>query len=114
MARGGKRPGAGRPAGAANAKTRAIADKASAEGITPLEYMLQLLRDKNGDPLTRFEAAKAAAPYMHAKLSSVESKVEATHTMVDPVDRPPRETREQWQERRAREVGMGTSTRPSG
>lgn len=86
MPRGGKRQGAGRKAGSANTKTRDIADKAVEEGITPLEYMLQIMRDEslpeNADPAQviamkamRFEAAKAAAPYIHPKLSSVDAKV---------------------------------------
>lgn len=73
MARGGKRPGAGRPKGAANKKTREIAERAIQEGITPLEYMLRLLRDESADPQMRFEAAKAAAPYIHPRLSSIEA-----------------------------------------
>lgn len=38
--------------------------------------MLTLLRDASNDPLTRFEAAKAAAPYVHPRLSSSENKNE--------------------------------------
>lgn len=73
MARGGRRPGAGRPKGAANKRTREIADKAAGEGLTPLEYMLQILRDETNSVESRFEAAKAAAPYVHPRLSSVEA-----------------------------------------
>ena len=42
------------------------------KGITPLDYMLQRLRDDALDPDARFEAAKAAAPYVHPKLANVE------------------------------------------
>lgn len=79
--RGGKRPGAGRKPGSATAKTREIADKAAEEGITPLEYMLQIMRrdsDHADEKIQlareamRFEAAKAAAPYIHPRLASVE------------------------------------------
>lgn len=80
--RGGARKGAGRKKGSATAKTRAIADKAAADGITPLEFMLQVMRSEPSDQLDardalratemRFEAAKAAAPYMHPRLASVE------------------------------------------
>lgn len=78
--RGGKRVGAGRPKGAATKKTREIADRAASDGLTPLEYMLDILRDVSADPAQRFEAAKHAAPYVHPKLSSVEAKVEADIT----------------------------------
>lgn len=72
MARGGKRDGAGRPTGAANKRTREIADKAADEGITPLEFMLQVLRDEEQGMDNRMWAAEKAAPYVHAKLASVE------------------------------------------
>jgi hypothetical protein len=79
--RGGSRKGAGRPKGAATKRTREIADRAAAEGITPLEYMLEVMRapSEHDDPKVqiareamRFEAAKAAAPYMHPRLAAVE------------------------------------------
>jgi hypothetical protein len=79
--RGGARAGAGRKKGSATAKTREIADKAIAEGITPLEYMLEVMRrpsDHEDEKIQlareamRFEAAKAAAPYMHPRLAAVE------------------------------------------
>lgn len=44
MARGGKRDGAGRKKGALTKRTRAIAEKASAEGKAPLEVMLENMR----------------------------------------------------------------------
>lgn len=74
MARGGKREGAGRPAGAANVRSREIADAAANEGLTPLEYMLTVLRDENAEQKDRMWAAEKAAPYVHAKLASVEHK----------------------------------------
>jgi hypothetical protein len=44
MAHGGKRPGAGRKPGALTVRTREVADKAIAEGISPLEVMLANMR----------------------------------------------------------------------
>src|SRR5947207_13483713 len=42
--------------------------KALAEaGMTPLEYMLYVMRDPNVCPERRDEMAKAAAPYLHAR-----------------------------------------------
>lgn len=80
--RGGARLGAGRKKGAATQKTREIADKEAQNGLTPLEYMLQVMREEpRGDMeakdylaavAMRFEAAKAAAPYMHPRLAAVE------------------------------------------
>ncbi|MGN7962172.1 hypothetical protein [Brucella sp. 22210] len=80
MARGGKREGAGRPAGAANVRTREIADSAASEGLTPLEFMLNVLRDKDAAMDKRMWAAEKAAPYVHAKLASIEHKGDLTVT----------------------------------
>jgi hypothetical protein len=76
MARGGKRDGAGRKAGTANVKTRELADAAAQEGLLPLEYMLNVLRDETAEAKDRMWAAEKAAPYVHAKLASVEHKGE--------------------------------------
>ena len=79
--RGGARPNAGRKTGSATKRTREIADKASEEGITPLEFMLKVMRAEtmHEDPKVAiarealaFEAAKAAAPYMHPRLAAIE------------------------------------------
>lgn len=72
MARGGRREGAGRPAGALTTRTRETAERASEEGLTPLDYMLEILRDVQSDPKDRMWAAEKAAPYIHPKLASVE------------------------------------------
>src|SRR5262245_58115072 len=73
---GGKRPGAGRPPGARNRKSLEMAEAIEASGMTPLDYMIAVMRDKDVDPQIRLEAARGAAPYVHARLSSAE----ITHT----------------------------------
>lgn len=73
---GGKRPNAGRKKGAVTKRTREVAEKAAKAGLTPLEYMLNVLRDDLADPKDRMWAAEKAAPYIHARLSSVEHKGE--------------------------------------
>ena len=80
MARGGSRPNAGRKKGSLNAKTQKVAERCFEEGITPLEYMLNIMRDPTQEFDTRMDAAKSCAPYMHPKLASVEQKVEADIT----------------------------------
>lgn len=64
----------GRKAGSINQRTREIAERAIDEGISPLEVMLCVMRDayatKDNDKA--LDAAHKAAPYMHARLSSVE------------------------------------------
>lgn len=69
---GGKRAGAGRKKGSKNRKTSEIAMKAAGEGITPLEYMLKVMRDKNADTSRRDDMAKAAASFVHPRLSATD------------------------------------------
>ena len=75
MAHGGARNGSGRKAGAATVKTREVADRAAAEGLTPLDYLLSIVRDDLKDEAKRIDCAKAAAPYVHARLSNVDANV---------------------------------------
>ena len=77
MAHGGPRPNAGRKKGSLNTRTQKVAERCAEEGITPLEYMLNIMRDPTQEFDTRMDAAKSAAPYIHPKLASVEQKVEA-------------------------------------
>src|SRR5947208_1935719 len=72
MPRGGHRENAGRKRGTPNKATAARQAEVAASGITPLDYMLKVLRDENADPHQRFEAAKSAAPYVHPKLASIQ------------------------------------------
>ncbi len=119
MARGGKRDGAGRPAGAITKRTREVAERVSATGMSPLEVMIDNMRHfqqvaldaesllegltasefsekvpPTASPEEQFkfllaevkktagfrqmaqDAARDAAPYVHAKLASVEHKGE--------------------------------------
>jgi hypothetical protein len=64
---------AGKAKGTRNRRTVQQAKAVEESGITPLEYMLDIMRNSDDD-LRRFEAAKAAAPYVHARLSNVETK----------------------------------------
>jgi len=81
--RGGRRNGAGRKPGAVTTKTRQYADLAAASGeLTPLDFMLQALRDESNDFATRMDAAKAAAPYIHAKLAAVDANVAVNGSMT--------------------------------
>lgn len=54
----------------------------------PLEFMLQIMRDPGADRTERLDMAKAAAPYVHAKLSSVtmEATVKTLGAALDELD----------------------------
>jgi hypothetical protein len=77
MSRGsapGERRG-GRQKGTQNKRTafaRHIADLAAQSENTPLNYLLSVMRDAEAPADQRLEAAKAAAPYVHPRLASIE------------------------------------------
>ncbi len=79
--KGGKRPGAGRPPGSRNKRTDALLAAVEATGITPLDYLLGVMRNKRAGAIARLDAAKAAAPYVHARLASVEVKGDGEHPL---------------------------------
>lgn len=92
MARGGKRPGAGRKPGTVSEATRRrkeVAEKALSEGVSPLDVMLTTMRalwsqavDETGKVVNMGKAmqanivAKDAAPFLHPKLSAVDANVD--------------------------------------
>ncbi len=97
MAKGGRRPGAGRPKGAQTKRKRAVAMKAAALGVTPIEVMLGVMRaaystaiDDEGQILDMkaatlaAEMAKDAAPFCHPRLSSVDARLR--HRFEDMTD----------------------------
>lgn len=78
MARGGARPGAGRPKGARDRLEREAAAAAASEGIMPREFLLNLMRDERQALAVRMEAAKAVSPYYHARLAAIEHSGDMT------------------------------------
>ena len=72
MPRGGKREGAGRKLGSVAKLDADARRKAMEGGMMPLDYLLVIMRDEDQDARWRLDAAKAAAPYCHARLSSTE------------------------------------------
>lgn len=78
MARGGKRPGAGRKAGQQTEATKrrlAYSAEAASAGVMPLEVMLSAMRQAYdaGDMKEAATFAKDAAPYLHPRLAAVEN-----------------------------------------
>jgi hypothetical protein len=85
MAHGGRRPGAGRKKGQVSKQTevrKAIAMRALSAGLSPLDYMLSILRDETQEQSARFNAAKEAAPYVHPRLAAVEHKTDPNEPIV--------------------------------
>jgi hypothetical protein len=72
MSVGGARPGAGRPKGGANRINDEARRQALAGGQSPLEFLMSVMRDDELPLERRVDAAKAAAPFIHAKLQSLQ------------------------------------------
>ncbi len=74
MAAKGQPKSGGRTTGTPNKSTQAslaTLQKAASAGLTPLDYMLKVLRDDASSAADRKWAADAAAPYLHPKLQSI-------------------------------------------
>lgn len=56
----------GRKKGTPNKRTQILEQKA-AEGITPLDFLLSVLRNEELPVEIRLDAAKAAAPFIHPR-----------------------------------------------
>ena len=75
MARGGYRPGAGRPKGAAGTskEVRKAERKLAAGGVrgfaTALEFAMSVINDPAADMNDKIRLAVAAMPFQHAKLA---------------------------------------------
>ena len=62
----------GRAKGTPNKATAAKAEAIAASGLTPLDYLLSVVRDETIERTMRIDASKAAAPYVHPKLANIE------------------------------------------
>ena len=72
MARGGTRPNAGRKPGIPNKASIERQKKVAETGRTALEYMPKVMRNAKSSDQRRDEMAKAAAPYVHPKLATMQ------------------------------------------
>lgn len=86
MAKGRKT--GGRTKGTPNRATAEKAAAIEASGLTPLDYMLSVMRDESLMPPLRLDAAKAAAQYVHPRLSAVELSGEVEHRFVARLPQP--------------------------
>lgn len=63
----------GRKKGTPNKATAAREKEVAASGLTPLDFMLTVLRDETREFADRMDAAKSAAPYCHPKRAAIDS-----------------------------------------
>ena len=73
---GGYRPGSGRPKGSKNKKSNKAkinkaepsnTDNGAFENLSPLDYMLKVMRDPDADEARRDKMAISACQYLHPK-----------------------------------------------
>lgn len=65
----------GRPKGSFNKASKAQIERVTSDGgQSPLEYLASIYQNEAEEIRYRIDAAKAAAPYVHARLSSTEIK----------------------------------------
>ena len=92
--RGGARPGAGRKRGSPNKATQARQAAVAASGLTPLDYMLKVMRDPKADTARRDSMATASAPYVHPRLQAVQVSGDPSNPVVfQMINRPAKEKR---------------------
>jgi hypothetical protein len=75
MSGGGAKPGerrGGRQKGTRNKTTQERLDEIAAGGEMPLDYLLRKMRDDTVDAQRRDDMAKAAAPYCHPRLATID------------------------------------------
>jgi hypothetical protein len=83
---GGSRPGSGRKKGQTTKLNDEARRKAADGGLMPLDYLLSIMRNETLPQPERVDAAKAAAPYVHAKLANVELNASVAFSHEDALD----------------------------
>jgi hypothetical protein len=74
----GSKPGeyrGGRKKGTRNHASIKRQEQVYATGLAPLDFMLEVMRNEDNPRDVRLEAAKAAAPYVHPKLATLQTNV---------------------------------------
>lgn len=86
MPRGGKRDNAGRKSGTPNKATAETQAAVAASGLTPLDYMLTVMRNDQNPSDIRLDAAHKAAPFVHPRLAAIEHSGGVTVSHEDALD----------------------------
>jgi hypothetical protein len=98
MARGFK--SGGRQKGALNKINREMREALLSGGVSPLEYMLRVMRDETAETSRRDKMAADAAPYLHPRLAAVEHSGEVETSYVARMPAPVA-SMDEWQKRYA-------------
>jgi hypothetical protein len=73
----GPQPGSGRPKKGEQPVAKMVLTEAMLTGMSPLEYMLSVMRDPTADAARRDRMAQCAAPYVHARAEATGKKAQA-------------------------------------
>ena len=87
---GGARAGAGRKKGTPNQRTVELVAGAMSAGKTPIEFMLELMRDEQQDMKTRTWAAEKAAPFLHPRPAPIARPIVIDLPPIERADDIPR------------------------
>src|ERR1700722_6766235 len=85
----GSKPGerrGGRQKGTRNKRESLRQQAIEQAGVTPLEFMLNIMGNASNPTLMRLDAAKSAAPYVHARLQSVTLAGDRENPLVHSMD----------------------------
>ena len=103
MSHGGRRPGSGRKRSGVSKLDAAARQQALESGISPLDHMLSIMRHPDSTAAQKMEAAKGAAPYVHARLAHIEKETEVKVSFVARLPSPAPSV-EVWLEDRRRRL----------
>jgi len=81
-----KVPGSGRKPGTPNKATAKREAVIAATGMTPLEYMIEVMRTST-DAGMKLRAAEGAAPYVHPKLAQMALTHDVTDSLAEVLSR---------------------------
>ena len=73
----------GRPRGAKNIRSEETAKEIQESGLTPLDYLMSIVRDEEAPMKERIQCATAAAPFVHARLSAIEMDLLTDRRSID-------------------------------
>lgn len=78
-----------RPPGSRNKATMAWFQELRQGGITPVELLLERVRDEDEEMDVRIDCAKAAAPYCHPKIHAIAADLQAHVNITNDESQPP-------------------------
>ncbi len=72
----------GRSKGVRNRKSERGKGAAERTGVTPLDFLLKVMRNPKEPMYVRIDCAKAAAPYVHPRLSTITNDSKGTVIVI--------------------------------